>query len=87
MFPFCEYGVSTNDIDLFLDTNLPRLSSSGRESAVPPLECCLRGFAALCGPRFGAGKRGEVAQERLEALRVCFPSVIVAPSRTPACRY
>lgn len=54
---------------------------------VPPLECCLRGFAALSGPRFGVVKRGEVVQKRPEALQVRFPSVIVAPSRTPACRY
>ena len=57
----------------------------GRESAVPPLECCLRGFAALSGPHFGLVKRGEVAQKRPEALRARFPSVIVSLSRTPAC--
>ena len=45
----------------------------GRESAVPLLECCLRGFAALSGPHFGVVKRGEVAQKRPEALRARFP--------------
>ena len=54
---------------------------------MPPLECCLQVPIALSGPRFGVVKRGEVVQKRPEALRVCFPSVIVAPSRTPACRY
>ena len=35
----------------------------GRESAVPPLECCLQVPIALSGPRFGVEKRGDVAQE------------------------
>ena len=54
---------------------------------VPLLECSLQVPIALCGPRFGAGKRGKVAQMRPEALRARFPSVIVSLSRTPACRY
>ena len=36
----------------------------GRESAVPPLECCRQVLIALSGPRFGVEKRGEVAQKR-----------------------
>ena len=57
----------------------------GRESAVPPLECCRQVLIALSGPHFGVVKRGEVAQKRPEALRARFPSVIVSQSRTPAC--
>ena len=50
----------------------------GRESAVPPLECCLQVPIALSGPRFVVVKRGEVVQKRLEALPARFPSVIVS---------
>ena len=57
----------------------------GRESAVPPLECCLQVPIALSGPRFVVVKRGEVAHKRPETLPARFPSEMVSMNRTPAC--